>query len=440
MIDQYQGNRTVVDVPTTAHSMSLQAAQVLVLASQRQQQGALSLTGMVQTELAALPTFNPAAAAILARQYWASAITGANTPDELAWRDFVAAADTANPGGSQAKLLAALTNGTDYRLSEVQAILLAGRLRADAYVAAIWARTHPNQKIDQPPSGAAAASAPAIGSAMPATSAPCALDPIPDWLYNGVAIAVSKAWEAIGKISSAQDGASIVIRNGVKIVVTNLDQVAKQVKMVGNATGIASLAGTVISLLLTKALFHASLVTNPAAPVRTKSAATDGDPFTVTATFTTGTSNLQWVNCLKLVLAIKGVTGGVPKSGPWAGMVADGHFPTATVTKWTGTPDPTHVSGRTDATGSVTFAATGVHQLHDLPSGVQPYTRQVPVTVSVNPESVATMADQIMTAVSDARRGNLAAWARHHRFLREEVCLGARDTWLLEYQDIHSDN
>jgi len=393
IVNAHQGNRIVVDTAVASHAMYLQAGQVAAVAMERPQHGMLGVQGLAQLIGAQIPEIDPTAAAAAVSNYWADAIAHPSSPDERVWASVVMTPDEPHgdvvPEGIQTgsgqkppSLVDALRTGRNHLVSLVQATLLLSRLRADALVAAEWAKEHPDQPLDEPledtplSAGSDATGKEGVTSLRYELLAaqdkhPCDLDPVPDFVFTGVADVVNAAWEGLRKIVVWQRGAS--------------DTTARRIKFVAKATGIADLAATVLNFVMTNVLFRTTLSTTRALPVRTKSAGAEGESFTVDASFRTAESHLEWLNCLRAAIALIGLDSEIPASGPWRDMPVDGYFRTADVTHWVGGGTPIHIADRTDKDGSVRLPAIGSRQPRDLSGVTTSYRRHVPVKVTINP-------------------------------------------------------
>lgn len=398
VVDSTRNDATFLMPRQASHAMWLQAGQVVGLTQPSLLAARLPLNGMLALLSAATngdPTRRLPPAAL--RAYFRTALATARSPDELAWRDILIAEDNARHD-----LRAALSNGQEYSLNLLQADLLLARLRGDGILVLAYAQQHGGQlppiralsTSGLSPGGPGSQPAPRPAGApvrsAAATTVPCSLDPIPDWAVTAtadyVSAAVSKLVDALEKVKGAQAGLFRSLSTW--------------------ASG-ASAAMTALSFLLTRLLFQASLTFSTEPVQRTKSTVQDGEATDATATFVIPDSGITkvsaYLNCLRVVAALKMIDFKLPESGPWkdARVSAD----IAEPMKWKANNTQSIVTrtGRSDSqAGRVTVTAIAKRQPHQLPQDAQPRSRKVLVKFSVNPDTMSSWWSLIGQATADA--------------------------------------
>jgi len=391
VVDQMLNNRTVVAPKERSHAMWLQAGQVVAYGALLKNTSTFSLNALLSTY--ATTTADAAIPVPAWRGYFTAALKGASTPSELAWRADLLANPQSGPG-----LLTALTRGTDAPLSIIQVILLSVRATGEAWNALVWLKNHPTGPVptSHPASfrtariadrGRTVAPPNATGTLDAFTltnpKGPCGGVPIPDWVYTATADATGYFWD--WAVKSLETAAKTAKTAG---------------KLAGEILGWVGLAATVLNFLAMRAFFHANFAATTNL-TRTKKTTEDQNREPLSVQFAEDPPAGLWLNCLRLVAALKSLDASVPEPGPWAGASV----------KWTVLSGPgvftqpersTQSDGETDSDGIVRTIFAAARQDTDKTALTQTVPNSATVRAAVDPATMTTTANRILQWAANA--------------------------------------
>jgi hypothetical protein len=361
-------NAIVVEPKARSDGMSIQAGQVLLLDRFPRDQKITTLNQL----FAAYVASGIGLSADDWRSYAGALMSDVSAPSQAVWVGVI------NADGDQSPTLgAALASGQDYSLTALQATLLGVRMEADALITASWLKAHPTVPLSELGSAKVADVAPSV-SLRRATHAeskeggPCGGIPIPDFVFDATAASAGKMWEKLVELGKISGGEALI-----------------------KASGIANVIATGVNAILTWALLDKTMSAESVPVVRTKKTDEDQARTTLTAKFTMKPTPLEWLNCLRVVAAIKTLAAAVPESGAWKDAAVTWKVHSGPATFPDGAKNASSTKTMTGDDGTTDQEVAGLRQSVDKQKATHEFDTSAYITAAISPESMKSAFDQL---------------------------------------------